>query len=207
VIASQADDLAEQSKRARRQRRAIGGAYTAQAEDLPGKIFQRRTGYFGGSQRVRAKGSEYLGSKISQIVQRQAYMNPLLPDNILTKLSEADRRSLGRAGMTSAEAQAKYATGVERAEQKIFSMWLTQRGLYFIQARADRKSTIRVGHPDFSIFRDGRTLFLEMKCPHAQPTKEQIQCINELRTAGFEAEIVRSAASAIETTKRYFGLV
>ena len=108
--------------------------------------------------------------------------------------------------MTSVEAQAKYAAGIERQDQKIFSAWLSQRGLYFIQARADRKSTIRIGHPDFSIFRDGRTLFLEMKCPHAQPSREQIQCLNALRSAGFEAEIVRSAASAIETTKRYFDL-
>jgi hypothetical protein len=61
-------------------------------------------------------------------------MNPtLLPDKILTKLSPEDRQSLGRFGMTASEAQAKYATGVERSEQKIFSMWLSQRGLYFIR--------------------------------------------------------------------------
>ena len=46
-----------------------------------------------------------------------------------------------------------------------------------------------------------------MKCPHAQPSREQIRCLNELRDAGFVADIVRSAASAIETTKSFFGLL
>jgi hypothetical protein len=109
--------------------------------------------------------------------------------------------------MTAAEAQARYALKTERAEQKIFAAWLSRHEIYFITAQANRRSTIRVGHPDFSIFHGSRTLFLEMKAPHAQPSREQIQCLNELRTAGFSAEIVRSAASAIETTKGYFGLV
>jgi hypothetical protein len=132
---------------------------------------------------------------------------PLLPENLLKCISPADRKQLGKGGLTAQECQDRFASRTERAEAKLFAQWLTGRELLFIQARADRKSTIRVGWPDFTILGDGRTLLLEMKCPHVQPTKEQIRCVNALRSAGFCCEICRSAASAIETTKRFFSLV
>jgi hypothetical protein len=122
-------------------------------------------------------------------------------------MSPADRRSLGRAGLTASEAQAKYATRVERDEAKLFSAWLSGRELYFIQARTDRRSTIRTGHPDFTLLHDGRCLLLEieMSARSAEPGTGPVS--ERTRSAGFVAEIVRSAAHAIETTKHFFGLV
>jgi hypothetical protein len=109
-------------------------------------------------------------------------MNPtILPDRVLRLMSPADRQQLGKAGMTIEECQARYALKTERAEQKLFASWLTQRVFYFIQARADRRSTIRAGHPDFTILHSGRTLLLELKMS-ARTTLERTDPVSE-RTA------------------------
>jgi len=137
----------------------------------------------------------------------QAHMNPLLPDNILRCLSPADRRSLGRAGMTAAEAQARYAVRSERGEQRLFAAWLSSRGLPYVQPRPDRKSGIKPGWPDFSVHVGNRSIFIEMKVQGGKLSPEQVECIEALRREGFRCEVVYSAAEAITLTRKFFELV
>jgi hypothetical protein len=101
---------------------------------------------------------------------------------------------------------AKYADSAERAEQKLFAAWLTQHALYFFQARSDKRSTIRVGHPDFTIFENGRTVFTGMKKARTQPSADQICCMDMLRDRGFTTVIAQSAVQAIELTKDFLGI-
>lgn len=80
---------------------------------------------------------------------------------------------------------------IEADIQDPFAAWLTGQGIYFIQARRDRRSTIKVGHPDFSIFLPGgKTLFIETKRPGGKTRPSQVACIEKLRAAGFAAHVV-----------------
>jgi hypothetical protein len=121
-------------------------------------------------------------------------------------MSPADRLALGKAGWTADESLAKSEARTERAEQKIFSQWLNLNQVYYIQPRPDRKSGIKVGHPDFSIFRAGKALFIEMKAPGGRLSEEQKRCIGELVDQGFSVELAYSAGEAIIKTREFFEL-
>lgn len=132
---------------------------------------------------------------------------PLLPDHVLRLMSPGDRKELGKAGLLASECIEKAQARSERAEQKTFASWLGLRGLYYIQARTDKRSTIRVGHPDFSIFRAGRVLFVEMKGEGGRLSEEQEQCISELTSEGFQVVVAHSALEAILATRHFLGEV
>jgi VRR-NUC domain len=130
----------------------------------------------------------------------------LLPNRILEKMSPADRKELGKAGRTAAECIERAEARTERAAQKLFGSWLSLRSVYFIQARSDKRSTIRVGHPDFSIFHAGKVMFIEMKSPSGQLSQEQNECRLGLSRQGFTVAVARGAAEAIAVTKEFFGI-
>lgn len=129
----------------------------------------------------------------------------LLPENVLQKMSPEDRAMLGRAGMTAEEASAKSEARSERQSQRTFSSWLSLREIYFITPRSDKKSTIKPGHPDFTIFARGRVLFIEMKTSTGRLSDEQSQCVAELIAEGFTVVIARNALAAIVATRRFLG--
>jgi VRR-NUC domain len=130
----------------------------------------------------------------------------LLPDHVLEKMSPADRKALGKGGVTASEAIAKAEAKSERAAQKLFASWLSLRSIYFITARPDKRSTIRIGHCDFSIFHAGKVLFVEMKGPRGRLSEEQEQCIGELLDKGFRVALAYSAVEAIQVTREFFGV-
>jgi hypothetical protein len=126
----------------------------------------------------------------------------VIPENILSKMSRKDREALGQN--TAEEAIEKANHALEREEQKIFAQWLGFHHIPFVRARSDKPSTIRVGWPDFSIFRNGKTLFIEMKVYGGVLSKEQGEVAHELTTQGFFYCTERSSSDAIERTRTFF---
>lgn len=134
-------------------------------------------------------------------------IDPILPEHILRLMSPEDRQALGKGAITAAEATECAIGRREREEQKIFNTWLNvklaERKLYPINPRSDKASTIRRGHPDYTIFLpNARMLLLEMKVQGGILSADQIQCIGLLAELGCEVEIPHSAAQAINIVRK-----
>jgi VRR-NUC domain-containing protein len=127
---------------------------------------------------------------------------PVIPERILRLMSQED------------QARYKKETGKmigqrEVEEQRIFNNWLNlrlaERQLYPINPRSDKASTIRCGHPDYTIFLpNARMLLLEMKVAGGRLSEEQLKCIELLSELGYVVEIPYSAAQAIQIVERFF---
>lgn len=77
------------------------------------------------------------------------------------------------------------------------------KGWLICRARTDRRSTIPVGWPDFSIFRDAaRPVFAELKRKNGKVSTEQLGTISHLRKLGYVAGIVDSMSSFLELIKQ-----
>jgi hypothetical protein len=97
----------------------------------------------------------------------------LLPDKILRLLSSADRRSLGKAGLTAEEAFDAARVKSERDLQNLIESYLNLRGIVAIRSRMDKKTTTPAGTPDFLLALAGRAVALEAKLPGELLTKDQ----------------------------------
>ena len=111
----------------------------------------------------------------------------------------------GDGGLLPEEAvqKAEGRTAVE--EHKIFLNWCKLNGIPRVYSRPDRRPTIEVGWPDFSVFYNGVTLFFEFKVT-TKLTRDQEITIGCLREVGFEVFIVNTAAEAISIAREVFGL-
>ena len=127
----------------------------------------------------------------------------LVADNILRCMSPEDRKAVGQ--QTSVEALESYVAKGERSECKIFESWLNLNNLYFIRPNPSVKSTIQIGHPDYTIFWNGTCLFIEMKGPKGKVSDEQFHSMELLRHLGFTAVVCYSADHAIATVKSWKG--
>lgn len=76
----------------------------------------------------------------------------ILPNNVLKLMSPADRRLLGRAGLTTAEVEHIVLERTEKQLQEDMIKLLDQRGIFFNRSRMDKRTTCRVGMFDFTIF-------------------------------------------------------
>jgi len=127
-------------------------------------------------------------------------IGPVIPEHIRRLMSPQDRAILDAK---AAKAIAKR----EREEQKIFNTWLnnrlTEHKLYAINPRSDKASTIRRGHPDYTIWLPNRMLLLEMKVDGGTLSQDQLKCIELLTELGYPVEIPWSAAQAIEIVERF----
>ena len=94
----------------------------------------------------------------------------------------------------------------EKLVHHTFEAWLRLNEIPFIHSRMDKKSTIRVGWPDFSIFSEGKTVFVEFKQAGKQLTPEQMAVANELISKGFEVSVQFYAGQAIHWTKTALGI-
>ena len=94
----------------------------------------------------------------------------------------------------------------ELEEQKVYHNWLLKNNVYVINPQSNKKSTIRKGHPDYTLFAyPNRVMMIEMKAPGQKPRPEQQACIDQLRTMNFVVMVVYSALEAIEVTRVWLG--
>src|SRR5258708_23543104 len=75
-----------------------------------------------------------------------------IPERVWRLMSPADQKAQGHDPGAAAQALVLR----ERKEQKLFNAWLNikmrERALYCVNPRSDKATTIRIGHPDYTIF-------------------------------------------------------
>jgi hypothetical protein len=92
----------------------------------------------------------------------------------------------------------------EKHEQDKFREWLRMHEVYEITPRTDKRSTIKRGHPDHSLFHfEARVQFIEMKAPGGTLSADQLQRIAELKARGHDVQICYSADDAIQAVRKY----
>jgi hypothetical protein len=97
----------------------------------------------------------------------------VLPEKVLRLLSPADRRSLGKAGLTADEALQAARVKSERDLQNLIETYFNLRGVVAIRSRMDKATTTPKGTPDFMLALRGRAVVIEAKLPGEELTPEQ----------------------------------
>ena len=88
------------------------------------------------------------------------------------------------------KAEERHCSTVEKTEQALFTKFLKelrrQGKLYFLNPRSDKASTIEVGHPDYTIWIKNYpvTVFVEMKVPGGELSRDQVNVIGEIEQLG-----------------------
>jgi hypothetical protein len=117
-------------------------------------------------------------------------------------IDPADRKQLGRAGMTAAEGHERLVRRLERDEQNTLAAWLSLREadgvLVYDWSATHRRTTNRRGFPDFRIYRGDRALLGEMKIEDGRLSGDQVEMLAKLSRAGTQVQIWRSAKEGIE---------
>lgn len=130
----------------------------------------------------------------------------VLPDAFLSKMDKADRKRLGKAGVTNAEAQAKQAFKREKELQQRCIAMLRLRGIFVAFSRMDKKAGTVVGTPDL-IFcvprakRHGVPCAFECKLPGCHPTPEQVRVMQQMMDNGWFIRVITSEEQFLETLK------
>jgi hypothetical protein len=119
------------------------------------------------------------------------FKTSILPEKTLRMVCAEDRKKMGRAGVTSAEAQAKFEAKSERQMHKDIIGLLNNRGIYFVHSRMDKRTTNAVGTLDFYLCVKGRFIALECKAMNGKLSPEQEKVIDHLIRNGATVVIVR----------------
>lgn len=119
-----------------------------------------------------------------------------LPDNILSKMSKEDRKSLGRKGMTQAEAEASFTAKNERELQKQIANYLRMKGLFFIQSAMHKATTNQIGTPDFNFPVNGQWVSWEAKHGTGKLSKGQSDTEVRILANGGQFRVIRSLDEA-----------
>jgi hypothetical protein len=127
-----------------------------------------------------------------------------LPENIRKCLPVALRTCTDTR--TATEEAEVFDQKSEKLIHHTFEAWLMLNEIPYVHSRMDKKSTIRVGWPDFSIFYARQTVFVEFKQAGKQLSPEQHAVRNELIAKGFEVSIHTDPGEAIIWTKAALGI-
>ena len=98
--------------------------------------------------------------------------------------------------------------GKEIKQQKIVNNWIKlrfeERKLWSINPRSDKATTIRPGHPDWTLFLPhGKVLLLEMKVTGGNFSHHQLDAIGRLTDLEHEVLIPDCAYDAIQIVKQF----
>jgi hypothetical protein len=118
-----------------------------------------------------------------------------LPQNLINRMAPADRAALGKK--TSAEMRAAAAVKDERELQRQVANYLRLLGVWFSQARMDRRATATVGTPDFVFPYRGRYIAWEAKTPWAPVLRpEQASARTHIIAQGGEWRLITTLGEA-----------
>lgn len=148
-------------------------------------------------------------------------MATVLPDKLLRLMSAEDRKALGKAGVTTAEALERANIKSERDLQTQLIEFLRLRGVEDVLCpRMDKKSTINAGWPDLTFVihaervlpcNPKRRVYVvtaptpcawEVKLPGRKPTPEQAATHDRLRKAGWQVAVITSVQDAQQELAR-----
>jgi hypothetical protein len=121
-----------------------------------------------------------------------------LNDKQLAMIPAELRATMGKAAMTSSEAQHKWQKGEEKKMHDLFETDMRRRGVIPLHSRMDQKPTIRKGWPDFSLFHGERAVLIEFKAPGGTLSADQKECIAELEAAKVPVLVAYDVGSAID---------
>jgi hypothetical protein len=114
----------------------------------------------------------------------------VLPQHIIDKMSPKDRESL--KCKTTKELVAKSDIRLEKELHELVSGHLRSYGFPFVHARMDKKSTIAVGWPDFTVCVHGKFVCFELKTPRGTLSDEQIVYQQQIISGFGDYHVVRS---------------
>lgn len=116
----------------------------------------------------------------------------ILPDAMLRAMRPEDRASLGKAGQTSEEAQAKFLAGEEDKLQEAIRKYLTLHGIHFINPSMRRRSALPKGWPDFTFSYRGTPMAVEAKTEVGKCDADQLECHARLTKDGWSVLVART---------------
>lgn len=120
-----------------------------------------------------------------------------LTDSQKLLMSEADRKSLGKHGITAHEAnQAQILRSEKDLHREVRSL-LNLNAIPFCEARMDRKSSITVGWPDITFAVDGTPIAWELKFLGAL-SPDQVRVKAAMEKHGWKYRVIRSLVEAQE---------
>jgi hypothetical protein len=128
----------------------------------------------------------------------------VLPDSYLRRISAEDRKSLGRAGVTKAEAEDRANVKNERELQRLIANYLRLQGIEAFSQRMDKRTRGKVGQPDF-LFSvpnwdgqkwNGIPCAWEVKFDKGKLSDEQIIMSGKLVGNGWRHKVIRSFEQA-----------
>jgi hypothetical protein len=127
-----------------------------------------------------------------------------LTDRHRRLMSTSDRKGLGKAGLTAAEAADQYALRTEREMHSKFSSYCGLHDILFEHEDPTRRSTSRPGWPDFRCFAAGkRFLAIDFKVRPNGLTTEQEEIKTRLEACGFPYVVAYSLSEAIHAAQQY----
>jgi len=133
----------------------------------------------------------------------KGWTSSVLPDRVLVRISCEQRNTLGKAGVTMAEANEKAAVKSEKQLQKLCRAYLMQHHIPVNVPAFGRKSTTTPGWPDFTfpLPPSGRLCAIEFKVGANHTTPEQARCIDDLQRCGAVAVVVRTFEEFLRVVK------
>lgn len=124
---------------------------------------------------------------------------PAVPsEGFLQALPEEERKRLGRAGITAAEAMATYKAGQEKELQKDVIRYLDYHQIYWNNDRMDKKTSGKPGRADFRICYKGRWVSAECKAETGTLSSAQAMDAARLRKSGGRFVLVFCLRDLIE---------
>lgn|SRR5262249_1637565 len=132
----------------------------------------------------------------------------IVPRHIWQRMSPEDQARHTPDDSPEALARQPDFKGQELREQKILNNWLNiklrERKLWPVNPRSDKATTIRVGHPDYSIWLPrGIHLLMEMKVAGGKLSPEQLYAIGLLAELGHEVRIPQGAFQAMKMVEEF----
>jgi len=110
----------------------------------------------------------------------------LLPDNIINKLTPAQRKEFGV--LTLDERHNKRIVKVEKELQRLVEWELNRRGIAFLHL--SYRAREKIGWPDLVFCFHGRPIAVELKIGKKKPTLEQERMLAKMSDNGWETYVL-----------------
>jgi hypothetical protein len=117
-------------------------------------------------------------------------------------MSDEDRQQFGKAGMTGAEGQARFANGEENKLHKIIKSYLDIYRIYYECEPFGRRTAVKAGRPDFRLCYKGRFIGIELKTVAGVVSKEQVDTMDQIRAGGGIAAVCYSLQDVISVLRK-----
>jgi hypothetical protein len=134
-------------------------------------------------------------------------INPAdLNDKQRALIDASDRKKLGKAGRTWAEAQAIIEHRLERKLQDDFIGFCKRHRIAWTRSNPSKRSQIGPGAPDFHLSKNDRSCYAEFKVGKNKLSPEQVKYIEWLEECGNTVFVWYSYAQATNDCAKFFKL-